>query len=50
VLATVREWKNEEGWGILSAEKSLQVEIEVEGSLPPVEGCRFAASAVRPIP
>jgi cold shock protein len=70
VIATVREWSDEEGWGILSADevpgdifadfsniqmdgyKSLKlgehVEIEVVGPVVLVEGCRYAASVVRP--
>jgi CspA family cold shock protein len=64
VIATVREWRDEDGWGILDAEvgdvfvhfsniemkrnyKSLkpgqQVEFDLVGPLPPIEGCRYAA-------
>jgi CspA family cold shock protein len=71
VIATVREWRDEEGWGVVSSEevpgnifvhfsniqmdghKSLRrgerVEVKVEGPLPAVEGCRYAASVARPV-
>jgi CspA family cold shock protein len=71
VIATVREWRDEEGWGVVSADevpedifvhfsniqmdgyKSLkpgeQVEVDVVGPGLPVEGCRYQASAARPL-
>jgi cold shock protein len=72
VIATVRQWSDEEGWGVLTADeapgdifvhfsniqmdgyKSLkpgeQVEVEVVGPLGHLQdGCRYAASAARPV-
>jgi cold shock protein len=72
MIAAVRQWSDEEGWGVLVADeapgdifvhfsniqmdgyKSLkageQVEAEVVGPLDFLQdGCRYAASAVRPV-